>query len=165
MVPWLRPQRMRDVSVVMIAEAMMRAISAISAKPSTSFNLHLPGHLHLPDLHLPGHRGRNSVAADHKPSPRDDHTSGSGRSSGAAGGEPSSTSEIHRDHLEAASASAEGHISEVELCTTDDPSRVRLVFPAPDSQQQTVELYCSASNPGAAEVGPLAQSELQREPS
>ena len=28
MVPWLRPRRMRDVSVVMIAEALMRAISA-----------------------------------------------------------------------------------------------------------------------------------------
>ena len=50
-------------------------------------------------------------------------------------------------------ASGEGHASEVELCTTDDPSRVRLVFPAPDSHQQKVELYCSASNPGAAEVG------------
>ena len=46
-------------------------------------------------------------------------------------------------------ASAEAHASEVELCTTDDPSRVRLVFPA----SSTVELYCSASNPGAAEVG------------
>ena len=170
MVPWLRPRRMRDVSVVMIAEAMMRAISALSAKPAHSFNLHLPGHLHMPHmphmLHMPHmphgrhavpvphphgqqsaaapHAGRISISADHKPAPRCSSTS--------------ETSEIHRDHSESASASAEGHVSEIELCTTDDPSRVRLVFPAPFSGQQTVELYCSASNPGAADLGRLMQS-------
>ena len=104
MVPWLRPRRMRDVSVVMIAEAMMRAISSTSAKPER-----LLARRWSQAFEAPNGRGRLSGAFE----PAERSPAGGRAAAALTLSEASDTSEI----------------SEVELCTSDDPSRVRLVFP------------------------------------
>ena len=108
MVPWLRPRRMRDMSLVMVAEAMMRAIPAISPKTSISFN---------PSVNF---RARHSASGAAQPS-----HSATGSSTGKSG-------RLRRRSVPSSEIAEIAEV-DVELCTTDDPSRVSLVFPAADA--------------------------------